>query len=406
MTRTPTSPRPRPRPRPHVHAHARTGARPRIGERIADATGALWGGRLVVILVVLALLAAAGIAGVTALTRGGPGKHLTAYFDRAVAVHEGSDLRILGVRVGSVDDIRPQGRQVRVRLTLDEGVKVPAHVQAVVVAPSVVSGRFVQLSPAYDSGPQIRDGAVIGAEHTATPVEVDELLKSVTELSDALGPEGANKDGALSGLVEAGAKNLDGNGKDIGDTIHQLGGASAVLNGNSGDLVTTVEQLAQFITMLHRKDGQVRRAETQLSDVAGFLAADKGDLAAALKELGTALGQVKGFIRDNRGRLKSNVDKLAGLTQSVVDQRTSVAEALDTLPLAAANLDQAYNPRTRTIDGRANINELAPGPTGTRHDAGDLVAVPGERVKSLPALPLPPAGTVYGTPRRTGGGRP
>ncbi|CAM5367956.1 hypothetical protein SALBM135S_08531 [Streptomyces alboniger] len=238
-------------------------------------------GRLAVVLLVLALLAAAGITGVAVLARGGDGKHITAYFDRAVAVHEGSDLRVLGVRVGSVDEIRPEGRQVRVRLTLDEGVEVPAQVQAVVVAPSVVSGRFVQLSPAYSSGPQIRDGAVIDAGHTATPVEVDELLKSVTELSDALGPDGANKDGALAGLVKAGAKNLDGNGKDIGDTIHQLGGASAVLNGNSGDLVTTVEQLQQFITMLKRKDGQVRRAETQLSEVAGFLAADKDDLAAA-----------------------------------------------------------------------------------------------------------------------------
>ncbi|MGV9883610.1 MCE family protein [Streptomyces sp. NPDC003006] len=355
------------------------------------------GGRPLVVLIVLALLAAAGIAGEMVLARGGGGRHITAYFDRAVAVHEGSDLRVLGIRVGSVDEIRPEGKQVRVRLTLDEGVKVPAQVRAVVVAPSVVSGRFVQLSPAYSSGPQIRDGAVIDAGHTATPVEVDELLKSVTELSDALGPDGANKDGALAGLVEAGAENLDGNGKDIGDTIHQLGGASAVLNGNSGDLVETVEQLQKFIRMLKRKDGQVRRAVTQLSEIADFLAEDKDDLAAALKQLGTALGQVKGFISDNRGRLKSNVDKLAVLTRSVVDQRASVAEALDALPLAAANLDRAYNPRTRTIDGRANMNELA-ATAGTRSSGTeDLVAVPEDRIKTLPALPLPPVGTVYGT---------
>ncbi|MEW2390002.1 MCE family protein [Streptomyces venezuelae] len=342
-------------------------------------------------MVVLALLAAGGIVGVTALARADDGKHITAYFDRAVAVHEGSDLRVLGVRVGSVDEIRPEGRQVRVRLIVDEGVKVPAQVRAVVVAPSVVSGRFVQLAPAYSGGPQLRDGAVIGAERTATPVEVDELLKSVTELSDALGPDGANKDGALAELVEAGAENLDGNGKAIGDTVHQLGGASAVLNGNSGDLVRTVEQLQEFITLLKRKDGQVRRAETQLSEVAGFLAEDKDDLAAALKDLGTALGQVKGFIRDNRGRLKSNVDKLAGITRSVVDQRASLAEALDTLPLAAANLERAYNPRTRTIDGRADINELA----GTQ----------GDRSKALPDLPLPPVGIAHGPAARAGGGR-
>ncbi|MEV6406532.1 MCE family protein [Streptomyces bobili] len=342
-----------------------------------------------VILLALTLLAAAGTAGVAVLAQGAGGKRITAYFERAVAVHEGSDLRILGVRVGSVEEVRPQGTRVRVRLRLDEGVKVPARVRAVVVAPSVVSGRFVQLTPAYSTGPQIRDGAVLGPENTATPVEVDELLKSVTELSEALGPEGVNKNGALKDLVATSAKNLKGNGKDIGDTLHALGGASAVLDGNSGDLVETVEQLQEFTGMLKRKDGEVRTAERQLAEVADFLAQDKDDLAAALEQLGTALGEVKRFIGDHRGRLKTNVDKLALLTQSVVDQRASVAEALDVLPLAAANLEQAYNPRTRTIDGRANINELA---------AGDLVAVPEPQLGSLPGLPLPPVGTVYGTP--------
>ncbi|WP_260848677.1 MCE family protein [Streptomyces sp. SLBN-118] len=345
----------------------------------------------------LALLAAAGTAGVAVRAQSGDGKRITAYFERTVAVHEGSDLRILGVRVGSVEEVRPQGTRVRVRLRLDEGVKVPAQVRAVVVAPSVVSGRFVQLTPAYSTGLQIRDGATIGPENTATPVEVDELLKSVTELSEALGPDGANKNGALQDLVAAGAKNLKGNGKDIGDTLHALGGASAVLNGNSGDLVQTVEQLQQFTGMLKRKDGEVRTAERQLAEVASFLAQDKDDLAAALKQLGTALGQVKQFIRDNRGRLKTNVGKLALLTQSVVDQRASVAEALDALPLAAANLEQAYNPRTRTVDGRANINELAAG-QGALSAEGDLVAVPEQQLGSLPGLPLPPVGAVYGAP--------
>ena len=107
------------------------------------------------------------------------------------------------------------------------------------------------------------------------------------------------------------------------------------------------------------------KAEQQLATVTGFLADDKDDLAAALKELGTALGQVKTFIQDNRGGLKKNVDALAPLTQTLVDQRASLAEALDTAPLAADNLLNAYDPDHRTIDGRANINELSMG--GSRH---------------------------------------
>ncbi|WP_419995748.1 MCE family protein [Streptomyces boninensis] len=373
---------------------------PSLGDRFADALGDLWGRRLMVIIVVLALLGTGAAWGAGKVFGSSDSKKITAYFDRAVSVHEGSDVRVLGVKVGTVDDIEPRGKRVKVELSVDQGVKVPRRVQAVVVAPSVVAGRFVQLSPPFMGGQQFPDGGVIPASDTATPVEVDELMKSVTDLSEALGPKGANKNGALSDLLNTGAANLKGNGKAFGETIKNLGGAASVLNGNSGDLVKTVQGLQKFTTMLKKNDKGVQTAAKQLSDVSKFLSDDKENLAAALKDLGTALGQVKGFIQNNRGRLKSNVDKLAKLTQSVVNQRRSVAEALDVLPLAAQNIDAAYNPRTNTLDGRANINELTMTRGGASLKSGTLEAVPETRRSSLPALPLPTVGDVYGTPAK------
>lgn len=113
--------------------------------------------------------------------------------------------------------------------------------------------------------------------------------------------------------------------------------------------------------MLKDKDGEVRTAQERLDDVTTFFADNKDDLSGALKELGKALGQVKKFIKDNRGELKKNVDRLAPITQALVDQRASLAEALDVAPLAAGNVVNAYNPDTRTLDGRANLNEISSG---------------------------------------------
>ncbi|MFK8909314.1 MCE family protein [Streptomyces sp. YS-3] len=335
--------------------------------------------RLLVLGVAFVLLVAATVSAVAVRVLGDDGAlRLTAYFDRTVGVHEGSDLRVLGVRVGSVGRIRPEGTRVRVSLRVDEGVRIPLLVRAVVVAPSVVSGRFVQLSPAYSgSGPTLADGAVIPRERTATPMEVDELAESVSGLVDALGPEGANSKGALSDLIGTAAKNLKGNGDAVGRTVQQLGGAAKVLGGSSADLVRTVRQLQSFITMLKENDSTVRTTEQQLSDVTTFLAGEKDDLAAALRQLGTALGQVKTFIRDNRGKLTQQVGRLATVTRSLVDQRASLAEALDTLPLAAANLENAYNPATRTIDGRADLNELGPLPLPAAETYAD--SAPGAR---------------------------
>ncbi|MYW64488.1 MCE family protein [Streptomyces sp. SID8379] len=307
----------------------------------------------------LVVLIAAGIVGVSATGR--DGMRITAYFDRAVGIYAGSDLRILGVRVGRVADVHPEGTRVRVTLDVDDGVQVPAGARAVAVAPSVVADRYVQLTPAYESGPELKDGAKLPASRNRTPVEVDQLYDSITDLSKALGPGGANQKGALSGLLKTGAENLRGNGSAMGDSIEQFGKAAKTLNGSSDDLFTTLAQLQSFTTMLKEKDAGVRTAQDTLDDVTGYFADNRDDLAGALKELGTALGQVKKFINDHRAELKDNIDKLVPVTQALVDQRASLAEALDVAPLAAGNVVNAYNPKTRTLDGRADLNELSMG---------------------------------------------
>lgn len=361
--------------------------------------------RLVGLVTALAVVVGAGVAGGVLLLGGPDGIRVTAYFDHAVGVYAGSDLRVLGVKVGTVDSVRPQGKQVEVTLTLDHGVKVPAAAGAVVVAPSVVADRYIQLTPAYTGGPRIADHAVIPAARTATPVEIDQLYDSITALSNALGPDGANATGALSGLLDTGAKNLDGNGKAIGASIDQLGKASKTLNGHSGDLFATLSYLQSFTTMLKTNDGKVRAATDQLSTVTGFLAEDKEDLGGALHQLSTALGQVKTFIQDNRGRLRNSITKLAPITQTLVDQRASLAELLDTAPLAATDILNAYDPQHGTLDGRADINELSMGgdltPAATAADttsagspAGTDLVPATPRTRTLP-LPLPAVGTVY-----------
>ncbi|MER5849482.1 MCE family protein [Streptomyces sp. NPDC002012] len=350
----------------------------------------------------LAVVAVAATTGVMALDEEGT-TTVTAYFDQATGVYAGSDLRILGVKVGTVESVKPRGKEVKVVLRVDKGIKVPKEAHAVVVAPSLVADRYIQLAPAYDGGAVLADGAELPAANNATPVEVDQLYESITELTGALGPDGANAQGAFAGLLDTGAKNLKGNGKDIGDSIEQFGKATKTLDKSSGDLFDTLSYLQTFTTMLKENDGNVRAAEQQLNSVTGFLADDKKNLGAALKELGTALAQVKTFIQDNRGALKKNVDALVPLTQTLVDQRASLAESLDTLPLSAGNVINAYDPTNRTLNGRTDLNELSMGGPLTESTVSleGLSPVTAERQKTLPSLPLPAVGTVYGTPEDT-----
>ncbi|MFD7658443.1 MCE family protein [Actinosynnema sp. NPDC059797] len=292
---------------------------------------------------------------------------ITAHFTAAVGVYEGSDVRVLGVRVGEVVGVTPEGGSVRVELELDHGVDVPADARAVVVAPNIVADRYVQLTPAYTGGPKLAPGAVVTSARTAGTVELDELYRSLDVLLTALGPNGANRRGALSDLLDTGAANLDGAGGAFNESVRQLADAARALAGSRDDLFGTVDHLQSFTSLLAANDEQVGRLADQLADVSGFFAAERDDLGAALGELAGALEGVRAFVRDNRERVRSGVADLAVLTGSLARQRESLAEALEVAPVALHNVIGAYDPETGTLNARANLNEFV----------ADLLSVPG-----------------------------
>lgn len=289
-------------------------------------------------------------------------RRYSAVFTGVVGLYEDNDVRVLGVEVGHVDTVEPQGDLVRVEMLVDREIKIPANAKAVIVAPSLVSDRYVQFTPAYTGGPQMAEGTELPRERTATPLEVDDLYASLNRVSTTLGPNGVNKNGALSDLLRTLADNAEGNGKALNDTITSLGRLGETLSGSDEDLFATVDNLQRFTSALADSDDAVNRFSEQAADVSQFLADERGDLAAAVRQLGIALGAVQQFIDDNRSRLKSNVDKLASVTSTLVDQRAALAEVLDIAPVALSNILNSYNGSSGTLDARADLNDLAQPP--------------------------------------------
>ena len=66
--------------------------------------------RLLVPLVVVAFVVASAVS----FLGGDPSKTVVAHFPRAISVYEGSDVRVLGVPVGTVTRVEPTGTDVTV----------------------------------------------------------------------------------------------------------------------------------------------------------------------------------------------------------------------------------------------------------------------------------------------------
>ena len=81
--------------------------------------------------------------------------------------------------------------------------------------------------------------------------------QSITEITTALGPNGANADGALSDLVDVGAANLEGNGEALNRTLTGFSQAVETLATNRDDLFSSLDNLQAFTSALATVDAQV-----------------------------------------------------------------------------------------------------------------------------------------------------
>ncbi|MGZ5416470.1 MAG: MCE family protein [Nocardioides sp.] len=323
-------------------------------------------------------------------------KTLTASFPRTVSLYEGSDVRILGVPIGTVDTVTPSGTDVTVTMSYDAKYKIPADAKAVIISPAIVGDRFVQLTPVYTGGDVLESGAELSVDETATPLELDEIYQSIDDLTVALGPDGANSKGALTNLLDSTARNFAGQGAQFNKTIENLGKFTGTLENNKEELFGTAREMERFVSALAENDQTVRDFNDSLVGAADLLKDERDDLAAALQNLGIAMEQVSTFVRENRDSLSENIKGLNSVTKILVKQRAALDETLQVAPTALTNLFHTYNPKTGTLDTRTNIGEnvadLETDPTAVICAALHQTAAPKETCDLLrQAVPRPAA---------------
>ena len=287
-------------------------------------------------------------------------KYVVAKFPRTVSLYEGSEVKILGVPVGKVESVEPTGTDVTVKLYYDAEQKVPSDAKAVVISPSIVGDRFVQLTPAYKSGDELmQDNARLGIDRTATPLELDEIFRSLNDLNIALGPEGANKPvdggvGPLTRLLDSTARNFGGQGVQFNKTLKDLGAFTKTLADNKEEFFGTLAQVEEFTATLKRNDQTVREFNDSLASGADLLEDEREELAAVLRNLGVAMTQVRGFVQENRGALTRNIAGLNRISKVLVKRRVELDKTLRWAPAALNNLYLAGNTKNGTLDTRDN----------------------------------------------------
>ncbi|KUH98417.1 mammalian cell entry protein [Mycolicibacterium acapulense] len=284
---------------------------------------------------------------------------ITAHFTTATAIYPGDEVRIAGVKVGSIESIKPVGTQAEMRLVVDHGIRVPAGAKAVIVAQNLVSARYVQLTPAYESGPVMADGAVIPLDRTAVPVEWNEVKEQLMRLATDLGPAEGMSTGSVGRFIDSAAGALGGNGDKLRQTLAQLSGVGRILADGSGNIVDTINHLQTFVTALRDSNEQIVQFQDRFATLTSVVDDSRSDLDAALKNLSAVVGETTRFIRGSRDQTAEQIQRLANVTQNLVDNRMALENVLHIAPHSIANAVNMFDPRTGAASGVFVLNNLS-----------------------------------------------
>jgi virulence factor Mce-like protein len=235
---------------------------------------------------------------------------VNAVFQSANSIRPGSPVRIAGVDVGKVKEVKPEeGSDAAVVVMQIKEEGLPLHTDATAkIRPRIfLEGNFfVDLQPGSPEAPTLKDGGTLKVTQTATPVQLDEVLTSLQQdsrqdLKDLLDqlaitlnskPTAAeNRDSDPSARGETAAESFNDAYDDIPEAEKSTSQVfEALLGVEPGrDVSRLLDGTARTTGALIRNENALRGLITNFNATMAALAAESSNLRVSIRELPTTL---------------------------------------------------------------------------------------------------------------------
>jgi phospholipid/cholesterol/gamma-HCH transport system substrate-binding protein len=194
-----------------------------------------------------------------------------ALFKETGLLVSGADVRISGVNVGRVTEVKRRGSESLVTMALQERyAPVPADSRAILRQKTLLGEAYVALSPGTRPGPRLKDGALLPRSQVAQTQQLDQVLGAFgqptrEDLSRFLTGSAGSLAGQAGNLSST-LGNLDPALSELSEVLAELNqerGPLAGLLRNGATVLTTLGQRAADLQNLIRAGDQVFSATAQ-----------------------------------------------------------------------------------------------------------------------------------------------
>lgn len=314
------------------------------------------------------------LTGVLALTIAntqlGPTASYAAAFTDATGLNTGDDVRISGVKVGSVTSIAVVNHnQARVGFDLDAGRRLPASVTATIKYRNLVGQRYISLgTDVGDPNAVLAPGATIPPARTAPALNLTVLFNGFKPLFQALNPADVNK------LAYEVIQVLQGEGGTVDDLLLHTASLTTAVARKDQVIGRTIDNLNKVLGTVNANGPQLSELIDQLQRLVSGLSAERQPIGDAITAMDGLTNATAGLLSDARPALQQDIAGLGSVARSLSDNSDLVSHFVSFLPTKLELL-------TRTVGYGSWFNYYACSFSGT-------VGVSALDV-TIPILPLP-----------------
>lgn len=287
-------------------------------------------------LAVVVALATIVLAVTIANASSGDRSTYTARFTDAAGLLRGDDVRIAGVVVGSVADVRIVDRRVaEVEFTVARGQTLPASVTAGIHYENLVGQRFLALGRGEGGSGVLPPGGTIPEERTRGPLDLTTLFNGFKPLFTALDAE--QVDQLSFEIVEV----LQGQG---GTVQSLLAGTSSLTNtiADRDEVIgQVIDNLNAVLETVNARDEELSALIVSLQELVSGLSEDREPIGEALVSIGELTQVTAGFVDDARPALRDDVAALGDLSDNLVASEEVVESFLGNWPRKLNTISRA-----------------------------------------------------------------
>lgn len=317
------------------------------------------------------VLATAALAGTIRNSTSGSNDEYVAMFVDATSLNNGDDVRMSGVKVGTVQSIEiADNRLARVRFTVADSAPLTEGARANLRFRNMVGQRYIDLEPAESPGERLPAGHVFEVDDTEPALDLTLLFNGFQPLFRLLDPEDVN---ALSGQVIA---VFQGEGATVDGLLQSTASLTSTLADRDqviGDLITNLNSV---LGVVNDRTDQLDTTIVTLQKLVSGLAQDRKSIGSTISGMGDLSESVAGLLEEGRAPLKKSITALGDLSEVLADNEDVIEKFIQTLPTKLdrvgrlASYGSWVNFYVCSIDGRIPLPEGYYGDLGVKPVAG------------------------------------